>query len=328
MLGRNFFSILSAIIPLLLGVAVTSSNVDEKSNSSSNQTGTITQFLKSQLALVNNMRQNRSSESENFDNKYKLLLSGDFPSELDIMNDSSEIDRPSDEHDILSSDEDDFFKLKFPEKDMKTGLKFDRKSENQNIYKVPKSRAGVKKFISSSLRNSSSEKQSNFQQFTHLYDHFTWNFENLNSSEMSGMCREDIQLFLNSLRNSDEWAVKASDASGRFRGLFYFDNEFWLGSKDLCNEVNLDNAKNRKIPRLQFYVVKMLIKFENMKSQRLLHVGQCLPDTCKVHEISQIMSYDPASISFKQKNELIIMETRKVPGDFDILQNTKFYVFW
>lgn len=332
MTRRRIFSILIALV-LLHAVATQPSNVDEKSN----QTGTITQFLKSQLALASSKVKQQpqlSGESEksnaNFDSKYKLLLSGDFPSALDLMNDSAEIDGPIEERDTLLSDDDDFFKLKFPEKDTKlSGLKFDRKSENQNIYKVPKTRTGGKKFIPSSFANSTvNERPNYFKYFTHLYDHFTWNVDALNSSSLSKNCREDVQLYLNELDNEADWAVRSSDASGRFRGSFFFDNDFWIGSKDLCSEVNIDNVKNRRIPRMQFYIVKLLVKFEKMKSERLLLVGQCLPDTCSVHDVSQMMSYDPASISFKQKNNLVIVETRKVPGDVNILHNPKFYVFW
>lgn len=332
---RKIFSVLIAAVPLLLAVAVRSADVDEKS--SSNQTGTITQFLKSQLARVSaNVKQSQQPKSEseksnanNFDSKYKLLLSGNFPTALDLMNDSAEIDEPIEERDILSSDDDDddFFKLKFPEKEGKStgGLKFGSKAENQNIYKVPKS---PKKFIAPRNATAVNERPNFFKHFTHLYDHFTWSFNDLNSSELSTICREDVQLYLNELNSEADWAVRSSDASGRFRGSFFFDNDFWIGSKDLCNEVNMDNANNRKIPRMQFFVVKLLVKFEKMKSERLLHVGQCLPDTCSVHDVSQMMSFDPASISFKQKNELIIVETRKVPGDFNILHYAKFYIFW
>lgn len=289
----------------------------------SNQTGTITQFLKSQFALANKMQQQLSesgnADSSNFDGKYKLLLSGDLSSDLDLLNDSSEIDEPS-EHDLFSSDDDEFFKLQFPESEPKLGVVKNNKNK-ENIYKVPKSKP-LKKF-----NNSKNSSENSFEQFTRLYDHFVWNFENFNSSEISTMCVEDVQLYLNDLRSSKEWATKAVDASGRFRGLFFAENDFWLGSKDLCDEVNMETVGNRKIPRLEFFVMRLLLKFEHTKTQRILSVGQCLPDTCKPREVMDLMNLDTASINFRQKNELTIFEARKVPGDFNILQNTKFYIF-
>lgn len=43
------------------------------------------------------------------------------------------------------------------------------------------------------------------------------------------------------------------------------------------------------------------------------------------------MNSDPASITLKEfgegEHDLNIFETRRVPGDFDILKNVKFYVF-
>lgn len=315
---------------LLLLILVSSASLIHVSvalkDAESNQTGTITQFLKSQFALANKMQQQPSESGNvdalNFDGKYKLLLSGDLASELDVLNDSSEIDEPT-EHDIFSSDDDDFYKLQFPEKE--TTSKTPKESFKENIYKVPKTR-NIKKF--NMLKENNNFSVNSFEQFTRLFDHFEWNLNNLNSSEISKMCVEDVQLYLNELRNSKEWAIRAVDASGRFRGLFFSENDFWLGSKDLCDEVNNINFGNRKIPRLEFFVMKILIKFDFMKNQRLLQVSQCLPDTCKPREIIALMNLDAASINFRQKNELTIFESRKVPGDFNILQNTKFYIFW
>lgn len=318
---------------LLFLILVTSASVQvcvTLGDAESNQTGTITQFLKSQFALANKMQQSSSESGNedklNFDGKYKLLLSGDVASDLDVLNDSSEIDEPS-EHDIFASDDDDFYKLQFPDKESTTTTKSLPKHNNkENIYKVPpKSRPVKKKF--SMLKGENLDINA-FEQFTRLFDHFEWNLENSNSSGISRMCVEDVQLYLNDLRNSKEWAIRAVDASGRFRGLFFSDNDFWLGSKDLCDEVNNINIGNRKIPRLEFFVMKILIKFDFMKNQRLLQVGQCLPDTCKPREIIALMNLDAASINFRQRNELTIFESRKVPGDLNILQNTKFYVFW
>jgi hypothetical protein len=71
---------------------------------------------------------------------------------------------------------------------------------------------------------------------------------------------------------------------------------------------------------------------------KILDVGQCLPDSCTVQDVSQILINDPASQVLQQvvfinknstkANEIAILSTRTVPGEYTIWRDHKFYIFW
>lgn len=208
-------------------------------------------------------QQNLSSESE-------------LGSSIDLLNNSAEV-----------LDDDDELRLKFddfvPQKELQKSIGFAPQNDsNANVFKVPKSK--IKKTISvvkhSSIKNEPIINDFNseflfavndgnltnydtyFHAFTHLFDHNKWN-TNTFSLDISKACLRDVQIYLNALHISTDWALKVSDASGRYRGLFYFENAYWLGSKQFCDEID-DEAKrsNKVIPRLQFFVVKYVVKME------------------------------------------------------------------
>ncbi|KAL7036067.1 hypothetical protein ACKWTF_008679 [Chironomus riparius] len=294
-----------------------------------------------------------------FSNNYKRLLS-ESSSDLDIKNDSSEV---VDEDDSLTFD------------GKKNGLKFDdfvsqkelQKSPNDdkksidtsfiNVFKVPKSK--MKKTLStkhSSMKNEpvindfnsellftvNDENLTNydtyFHAFTHLYDHNKWDV-NTFSIGISKSCLRDMKIYLNDLRLSKDWAVKVCDASGRYRGAFFFENSFWVGSKEFCYETN-DEYLSEGIPELQFFVYKFTVKLEPVKHKQqigILDVGQCLPKACSLQDVTTILSRDPASLALQQTitvngnltkaNELNIIRSRLVPGNYSIWQDHKFYIF-
>lgn len=53
-----------------------------------------------------------------------------------------------------------------------------------------------------------------------------------------------------------------SDSSGRYNGHMLFGNDNWLGSKQLCDDVNYENHKknNDNSMEMSFSVAKILIK--------------------------------------------------------------------
>jgi hypothetical protein len=222
------------------------------------------------------------TNSQRFSDKYKNIL-GDSSTNLDLINDSAE---------ILDNNDEKKDELSFGDS-IKNGLKFDdfvapkeletiKKSSygeltgSANVFKVPKSK--TKKTLStrhSSLKNEAtlndfnsellfalendgnfSNYHSYFHAFTQLFDHNKWNINSF-EHEVSSACLKDVQTYLNDLSLSIDSAVKVSDASGRYRGLYYFENSFWLGSKQYCEELIRDKVYN-----LQFFVIKLLIKLE------------------------------------------------------------------
>lgn len=160
---------------------------------------------------------------------------------------------------------------------------------NKNIYKVPKSKTkkaptmNVKAMSSKSdtkkhyVNDFNSEKLTNnfennkthlgtynnyFQAFTSLYEHNLWQAETL-THLISKECLSDLTFYLQSLKESKEWALKTTDSSGRYQGQYFFGNDYWLGSKTFCKEVNYMNGHtNPEIPQMYFFVAKILVKLE------------------------------------------------------------------
>jgi hypothetical protein len=213
--------------------------------------------------------------SENF----KKLLSGSSSehSVLDLLNDSSEVNDGDARDTDIALKFDDFV----PRKELAISLDAANKALDNNfmnVFKVPKGKTKKTQSIRhASIKNEPvindfnsellfavnsgnlTDYDSYFHAFTHLFDHSRWNVNSF-SLDITKACLNDIQVYLNDLSLSIDWAVKVNDASGKYRGLFFFENSFWLGSLQYCNEI--DGEYNGKIPELQFFVLKVLIKLE------------------------------------------------------------------
>lgn len=192
-----------------------------------------------------------SSTGLQFDENYKTLLSGESSASLEILNDSAEVDDDGQER--VSWKHEKASKLdSLPVKDVprKSG---DEKPEN--VYKVPKSK--TKKVSKSNMgafrgperksvindfneetfshaNESLSSSKNFFQAFTYLFDHYTWSTELFPT--ISKSCLEDMSFYLAALKESKDWALKISDASGRYRGLYFFEN----GKRSLNNKDVVD----------------------------------------------------------------------------------------
>lgn len=215
--------------------------------------------------------ESQSNTSLKFDEEYKALLSGESPATLDLLNDSAEVD------DAINDESDDtpdpFDELVLPSMGTPTS-KPRQDDSNKNVYKVPKS--GSKKYMkpmegASMKRNgptfdyllanangNSTQYENHFHAFISMFDHYHWNVSSLAS--LSAACARDVSSYLTDLMSYRGWAIKASDASGRYRGQFFFDNDFWLGSKQFCYEINREYKGMRDVPVLQFFVVKVNVK--------------------------------------------------------------------
>ncbi|CRK99548.1 CLUMA_CG012865, isoform A [Clunio marinus] len=176
------------------------------------------------------------------------------------------------------------------------------------------------------------KKEIQFHAFTQLFDHFMWNIGSFKTL-LNGKCFNDVQIYLNELKMSTAWGLRISDASGRYRGQFFFLNDFWLGSKQFCYNINNEfkNSVNKKYPLLQFFVTNL--QFQS----RVLHIGQCLPESCSTTDVSMILENDPASKALKKlevndkktnsEPSFKILSTRKVPGEYNEWSEPKIYIF-
>lgn len=203
------------------------------------------------------------------------LLYGDPTSDLDLINDSAEVDETFDTSGSGLDGE-----LKLPKKTEQSSFVLTSIDSTKNVFKVPRTKP--KKFRQSSvpgplstdftinnfmqdLLTAGSPKHDNyFRAFMSMYDHFLWNKSSM--SNLTATCFQDLNSYMNDLQASRTWALKVSDASGRYRGQFFFDNDFWLGSKKLCYEINLEYENVLEVPELKFFVLRMILHFGQKKA--------------------------------------------------------------
>lgn len=206
------------------------------------QTGTAAQLHNYTSSEAVNKSQGESETSRHalksaaglqFDEKYKSLLTGDSYANVDLLNDSAEVEDGlnSDARGVLGSSPtdsrfDEFLLPEMKEKPADPSQKF--KKNFKNVYKVPKkTQPSVRSFSHASLNNnpvindfnpeklisSANGNETSFHDFTNLYDHYLWDTTSMSS--VSQACLREMSVYLRALRNAEDWALKASDASGR-----------------------------------------------------------------------------------------------------------------
>ncbi|XP_063906945.1 nose resistant to fluoxetine protein 6-like isoform X2 [Zophobas morio] len=155
-----------------------------------------------------------------------------------------------------------------------------------------------------------------------LFDHLKWPrmMKNWNGTR----CRRDVETYIQSLQNGTSWAAKMYDASGRYSGQFFFGNDYWLGSSSLCNELTNEET-NTEVPPfpITFLVAKVRININGKLTPvtRQLNVGECLPASCSPSDVRVLLATER-----KSGSSLSVVGIRKVPGDYDVLQDPKFQI--
>ena len=212
-------------------------------------TGTVAQ-LHNDFDVVNKPEADSQGESKiknafkvaadlQFDANYKMLLSGESSSKVDLLNDSAEVDDGlnNDARDLLGKVSGGLGIDSFLEESFTQVNDFNTKPNQnfKNIYKVPKSKTkktqpsrsfghaslnnnpvmndfNPEKLISSVYGNST-RNETSFHDFTNLYDHYKWEISSMLS--VSQACLTEMSFYLKALRDGEDWAIKTNDASGR-----------------------------------------------------------------------------------------------------------------
>lgn len=140
--------------------------------------------------------------------------------------------------------------------------------DSKNIYRVTSSVPKVRNRPSKSPSvgqptNSTAAVDHSFQFIMELFDHRKWRAEPI-GKQTDTDCGRDMRIYLEALKAETRWALEAMDQSGRYRGLYMFGNEMWVGSQQFCDEINVQrNQKSEELQRqqpiVQFYAIVMRI---------------------------------------------------------------------
>uniref|UniRef100_A0A182LTJ7 Nose resistant-to-fluoxetine protein N-terminal domain-containing protein n=1 Tax=Anopheles culicifacies TaxID=139723 RepID=A0A182LTJ7_9DIPT len=160
-----------------------------------------------------------------------------------------------------------------------------------------------------------------FQLFTGLFDHANWNILEL-KGRVGEQCAAHIGLYLRDLRQQRGWALKASDSSGRYGGQYFFGNEFWMGSLTFCDEVNRVLRLTPMPPgarhlEMRFFVAKVSVQLERLLSTQSSSIllGQCLPKSCTVEDITELLRSDPILNLLKNSTQSVVVTTTPSPNE-------------
>lgn len=187
-----------------------------------------------------------------------------------------------------------------------------------------------------SMAESLYESANYFQIVTNLYDHFYWQISEIRTT-VRKVCGLEMQAYLTALHSSYDWALKAYDSSGRYRGQLLFGNDKWLGQMVFCLDLNRQlPSEERKHFELEFYVADITLHLPHLNRTQLLSLGECLPKSCSAHDVQSILSLDPyarmltvlgSHNTTMQQPALQVLRVRTVPGLYSHWRQLKFQVF-
>ncbi|XP_026846679.1 uncharacterized protein LOC6603580 [Drosophila persimilis] len=190
--------------------------------------------------------------------------------------------------------------------------------------------------VNNSMAESIYRSPNYFQIVANLYDHFYWQIAEIRTNVRTS-CGLEMQAYLTALHSSYEWAQKAYDSSGRYRGQLLFGNDKWLGQLSFCYELNRQSTSGeRKHIDLEFYVADVALHLPRLNRSMLLSLGECLPKSCSAHDVQSILSLDPyarmlivlgSHNSSLQQPPLQVLHVRTVPGVYSHWRQLKFQVF-
>ncbi|XP_037954991.1 nose resistant to fluoxetine protein 6-like [Teleopsis dalmanni] len=133
-----------------------------------------------------------------------------------------------------------------------------------------------------------------------------------NESNVNAACHTQLKQIQRGILRRSPWAMKVLDASGTKPSGFVFGQNFWLGSRESCNAaqnpVSITLSKNFERV-MHFGIITERAPFDmnygvvylrhnspwqveiKLMSEKIIHVGLCLPSTCQSSEIQQLTTY-------------------------------------
>ncbi|CAD7087739.1 unnamed protein product [Hermetia illucens] len=169
-----------------------------------------------------------------------------------------------------------------------------------------------------------------FEVLTNMYNHYHWQPTEIRS-KVSVACGVELYAYFSALNNNAEWAQKAYDSSGRYRGQFLYGNDLWLGEKIFCDEINHHTTEmEREQFFFSFFVARILIKSNSVvREPQVLNLGECLPKSCTTKDVKSILDLDPYAYMLNggsSSERVTILDVRRVPGNFAVWNDKGFYI--
>ncbi|XP_033352837.1 nose resistant to fluoxetine protein 6-like isoform X1 [Bombus vosnesenskii] len=173
-------------------------------------------------------------------------------------------------------------------------------------------------------------------------------------------CAKDITRYIKGLKNHEDWAVKANDASGRYTNGFLWGNSYYVGSATQCAYINEDYGRkivkiqekpmeeakefnsepqkrhggltennlwtgtrsNKSPHKLGFYMMTISVNTTLFPTTRMIYLGVCLPFSCNASDVSVIAKLAASEQAMKHST------LHKVRDQHDMYDMYEDPVFW
>ncbi|XP_072392694.1 nose resistant to fluoxetine protein 6 isoform X1 [Diabrotica undecimpunctata] len=149
---------------------------------------------------------------------------------------------------------------------------------------------------------------------------------------LSQGCQKDVDAYIQGLLTAENWALKMDDASGRYSSGWFWGNNYWIGSQNLCEHINpkkqiiiisqnhsrsaraAEASLKPQSPGLtmgyipgpvmyingppfpvSFFKLRLHLNSSFTTEERILHIGLCLPHACSANDAQKIMEETSSS---------------------------------
>ncbi|XKL67399.1 hypothetical protein PGB90_002890 [Kerria lacca] len=186
-------------------------------------------------------------------------------------------------------------------------------------------------FNRSNSNGYSGDSNSDVRWLKRIFNVLAWQAENIPAYDrMSDICAARMFEYLKALHNRTVWADRMADSTGRYSSQFFFGNDFWLGSRTECRELQ-NKDYNKIVPPfpVHFYVSKFTLQLENKghSYNRLLSIGLCLPKECSTTDIKMILEEDAKLFKSINPSRLVnVLSVRAVPSEYSIFADKKLHL--
>ncbi|KAM3966683.1 nose resistant to fluoxetine protein 6 [Aphomia sociella] len=165
-----------------------------------------------------------------------------------------------------------------------------------------------------------------------LLDHHYW-MEIVENTPLPKQCEADLRSYITALNDGQLWASKIYDASGQYIPNALFGNDYWVGSKNACRDLQLKQYYEQTPPfDTSFYVAKINISLDgdHLPQSRLSLIGECLPASCNSETVGMLLASSERTVAARASNagftaSIDTFDVRKVPGAYSLFSDYKFY---
>nr|XP_046473646.1 nose resistant to fluoxetine protein 6-like [Neodiprion pinetum] len=141
--------------------------------------------------------------------------------------------------------------------------------------------------------------------------------------------------------NGDNWALKMMDADGRHTWGLFWGSRYWVGSPDLCREMNRevkdtvglfesDRKEHLAAPPFGVDVNSVNLRLDILKpglnGTHDVTLGLCLPDHCTVDDVSILLNFAVNTSAKNVHRKIVLSHVRNLSDGYTLWSDHTFYI--